>query len=428
MKSTVRFQTLSDWLSWQETLHPNAIDMGLERVQAVLERLKLAVPPYRVLTIGGTNGKGSCVAFVAAILSAQGYRVGAYTSPHLVRYNERVSVSGKQVEDAEFCDAFARIDAARGDISLTYFEFGTLAALDIFQRHRVEVAVLEVGMGGRLDAVNAVEPDGALVASVGLDHQEWLGNDRDSIGFEKAGIYRGHRPAICGDRQPPPRLIEVARQKGAELLILGRDFDWSSSGREWSWQSGTQRIADLPSPALQGRIQYDNAASAIALLQAVPALKVSGEAMRRGVASATLPARFERIRRNAELVFDVAHNPDAAGVLAANLEANPVTGKTLAVLGMFRDKAVESVAMRLAPQVDRWFLAALAGPRGQTAAQLAARVTKAVPQAVLSQHGNVNGAFDAACAQAGEGDRIVVCGSFQTVSEVLQHGGANGLT
>ncbi|MGH8373115.1 MAG: bifunctional tetrahydrofolate synthase/dihydrofolate synthase [Gammaproteobacteria bacterium] len=420
-KTEPRFATLPDWLRWQERLHPNAIDMGLERVQRVLERLQLAQPPFRVLTVGGTNGKGSCVVFLEAILRAQGYKVGAYTSPHLLRYNERVRVDGMEAEDQEFCDAFQRIDAARGDISLTYFEFGTLAAFDIFRNHEVDIAVLEVGMGGRLDAVNAVEPDGALVASVGLDHQEWLGNDRDSIGYEKAGIYRRGRPAICGDRNPPARLIETAAQRGADLQVLGQEFDWADATSGWRWHGGMTVLDDLPEPSLPGRIQLNNASSVIALLQALPEMGVGSEAIRAGLISASLPARFQRVPGTVEMIFDVAHNPDAARVLAENLAAVSVNGRTLAVFGMFRDKAAETVASVLAPYVDEWFIGGLEGSRGQTAAALAARVRTAVPGTIISEHTDVVAACDAAWARARAGDRILVCGSFQTVSAGLQH-------
>ncbi|HEX5340433.1 MAG TPA: bifunctional tetrahydrofolate synthase/dihydrofolate synthase [Gammaproteobacteria bacterium] len=421
IQSEPRFTTLADWLRWQEQLHPNAIDMGLERVQRVLAAMQLMQPGFRVLTVGGTNGKGSCVAFLEAILRAQGYRVGAYTSPHLLCYNERVRVDGKDATDAEFCDAFARIDAARADTSLTYFEFATLAALDIFNRHGIDIAVLEVGMGGRLDAVNVLEPEGALVASVGLDHQEWLGNDRDSIGFEKAGIYRSARPAICGDRDPPARLLAAARQRGADLRVLGRDFDWHETGATWKWHMGDDALGDLPQPALPGRIQYDNAAGAITLLRMLPQIEVGAGAIRAGLENAQTMARFQRVPGSVETVFDVAHNPDAARVLAANLVAAPVTGRTFAVIGMFRDKAVEAVTAALASQIYAWFAGGLEGPRGQSAAALVARIRAAALAVAASEYANVTDAYQAACAQARSGDRIVVCGSFQTVAAVLRH-------
>jgi dihydrofolate synthase / folylpolyglutamate synthase len=418
--STVK-TTLDDWLRWQEQLHPNPIDLGLERVKLVLKAMGLDPPPYRVLTIGGTNGKGSCVAFLDAMLRAQRYKVGAYTSPHLLRYNERVCIQGIEATDAELCAAFECVDRSRGDISLTYFEFGTLAALEIFRRHGIEIALLEVGMGGRLDAVNAVDPLGALVVSIGLDHQEWLGSDRDSIGYEKAGIYRCRRPAVCGDRKPPLRLLETARQLGADLQILGVDFDWQASSEGWHWRGPGMCMQNLPLPAFQGLIQLDNAASCIALLQAVKVwLPVDEKALRTGLESAAIRARFEQQAGDISWVLDVAHNPDAARVLAAGLAANPVKGKTLAVLGMLRDKSAEEVAHVLASEIDAWFVCGLDGARGQAAADLAHRIQAAIPGAVPLEHPSVADACRAARVAALPGDRIVVFGSFQTVSAVLR--------
>lgn len=418
----MRFSTLADWLRWQEQLHPNPIDLGLERVRRVLESMHLEQPPFKVLTVGGTNGKGSCVAFLDAVLRAQGYKVGAYTSPHLLRYNERICVGGAEATDGELCEAFQRVDAGRGEVSLTYFEFGTLAALDIFRARSIDIAVLEVGMGGRLDAVNTLDPVGALVASVGLDHQEWLGPDRDSIGFEKAGIYRRARPAICGDRDPPARLLEAACHIGADLQVLGREFDWRETATGWTWQSGAQSIENLPPPALPGRVQYDNAASVLALLQAVRAtLEVSEAAVREGLQQARIAARFERHPGKVDLIFDVAHNPDAARVLAANLAATRSRGSTLAVVGMFRDKAAEEVARALVLSVNQWFVGGLGGPRGQSAAELGTRIRSAIPGVRIEESGSVTEAFRAARSAAVPGDRIVIFGSFQTVATVLRN-------
>ena len=417
----MRFHTLPEWLRWQESMHPNAIDLGLERVRQVLAAMHLEQPAYRVLTVGGTNGKGSCVAFLDAMLRSQGYAVGAYTSPHLLRYNERVCVQGREVTDAELVEAFARVDAARGAVSLTYFEFGTLAAFEIFRQRGIQVAVLEVGMGGRLDAVNVLEPEGALVASVALDHQEWLGDDRNSIGFEKAGIYRSGRPAICGDRDSPARLLDSARRLGADLQVLGRDYDWQEAGNCWDWHGPRSRLQQLPYPAMPGMVQLDNAASCVALLQAVSAsLPVEAAAIRAGLNSARIPARFEYWRGDVSWVLDVAHNPAAAAVLAANLKASPAHGRTLAVVGMLRDKAVEEVVTLLAPHVDSWYAAGLEGVRGQTAAELARRMQDALPAARLTACGDVNAACRAARSAARSGDRILVFGSFLTVGAVLR--------
>ena len=417
----MRFDNLQAWLAWQEQLHPNPIDLGLERVKRVLETLDLTVPPFRILTVGGTNGKGSSVAFAEAMLRAGGYRVGAHTSPHILRYNERVRVEGKEVSDRELCDSFARIDAARSDLSLTYFEFGFLATIDIFAVRGVDVAVLEVGLGGRLDAVNAVDPDAALVASVGLDHQDWLGPDRESIGLEKAGIYRRGRPALCGDRNPPASLLEHAGSIAAQLQVLGQDFDWRADGERWTWRGRGETLHNLPRPALPGRIQYDNAATVIAALRTLDGvLPLTESAIHAGLKGAEISARFQRVAGEVECVFDVAHNPDAARVLAENLQAYPVKGRTYGIMGMFRDKAAEEVARALAPHLDRWYLGDTEGPRGQSAAELAARVHEAVPRADTEEYATVMAAFAAARREAAPGDRLVIFGSFQTVAAVLK--------
>ena len=417
----MRFTTLQEWLSWQEQLHPNPIDLGLERAKQVLATLGLAKPPYRMLTVGGTNGKGSSVAFAEAMLRAGGYRVGAYTSPHLLRYNERIRVEGEEVSDAELCASFTRIDAARGTMSLTYFEFGTLAAFDILAQRGVEVAVLEVGLGGRLDAVNAVDPDAALVVSVGLDHQDWLGPDRESIGYEKAGIYRRGRPAIYGDRDPPASLLQHAGSVGAGLQLLGRDFDWRDQGERWIWRGRGSELRDLPRPTLPGRIQYDNASAVIAALKSLAdRLPLGEEAIRDGLLNAAVPARFQRVPGEVECIFDVAHNPDAARVLADNLKAAPSSGLTYGVMGMFRDKAAEEVAQALASRLDRWYLGGIEGARGQSARDLGRRVRQAVPGAATGEYPSVAAAYAAARRDARSGDRLVIFGSFQTVAAVLK--------
>jgi dihydrofolate synthase/folylpolyglutamate synthase len=417
----MRFSTLNEWLSWQEQLYPQVIDLGLHRVQALLKALDLDRPNFPILTIGGTNGKGSSVSFAEAMLQAAGHKVGAYVSPHLLRYNERVRVGGVDVSDAEFCESFARIDAARGDLRVTYFEFGTLAAIDILTRSRVSAAVLEVGLGGRLDAVNALDADVALISSIGLDHQDWLGPDRESIGREKVGIFRTGRPAICGDRQPPVSLVGHATEIGARLQLLGRDFERHMQGDTWTWKGGGVEIGGLPAPALPGHIQYDNAAGVIAALQSDPRLKVPEATIRRGLREARIPARFQRVSGPVETVFDVSHNPDAARVLADNLLAYPAEGRTFAVMGMFKDKAVEEVAGALQGRFHHWYLGGLEGARGQDGAALALRVRKALSDASLTEFPSVDAAYTAAASAARPGDRIVVFGSFQTVAAILKH-------
>jgi len=414
----MRFTALDDWLNWQETLHPRAIDLGLERVRAVLARLQPAPPPHVVITVGGTNGKGSCVALLEAILRAAGHRVGAYTSPHLLRYNERIRVDGADADDATICRAFARIDAARGERSLSYFEFGTLAALDIFRDAGLDVAVLEVGLGGRLDAVNAVDADAALVVSVGIDHTDWLGPDRDSIGREKAGIYRPGRPAICADPDPPPRLLHHARQLGARLLRVGLDYDFARTGQTWRWWAGDSRLDGLPLPALSGRHQIGNAAAALAALHGLrDRLPIVAAAVHAGLAQVRLPGRFQVFPGAVEWILDVAHNPHAAAVLADNLRERPCAGQTSAIVGLLADKDAEGVIRAMAGIVDAWYPVTLAGPRGRAGAELADILRSAGARATAQE--DVREACRSALTAARPGDRIVVFGSFHAVAPAL---------
>lgn len=414
----MRFATLDDWLSWQETLHPRAIDLGLERVRAVLRRLQPDPLPHVTITVGGTNGKGSCVALLEAILRAAGYRVGAYTSPHLLRYNERIRVDGAEVDDASICRAFARIDAARGDRSLTYFEFGTLAALELFRDAAVDVAVLEVGLGGRLDAVNTVDADAALVVSIDIDHVEWLGPDRDSIGYEKAGIYRPGRPAICADPDPPARLLDHTRNLGAKLWQIGRDYDFARTGQTWRWWSADAKFDELPPPALTGEHQFDNAAAALAtLLSLRHRLSIQPDAIRAGLSEARLSGRFQIISGPVEWVLDVAHNPRAAAVLANNLRGRPRFGRTLAIIGLLADKDANGVIQTLVGIVDEWYAITLAGPRGRAGADLVALLRTAGARATACD--DAINACRAARQAACPGDRIVVLGSFHVVAPVL---------
>ncbi len=415
----MRFTTLDEWLRWQETLHPKAIELGLERVRIVLRRLQPEAPPFAVITVGGTNGKGSCVALLDAILRAAGYRVGAYASPHLLRYNERIRIDGAETDDEALCQAFARIDAARGDISLTYFEFGTLAALERFREAGVEIAVLEVGLGGRLDAVNVVDADAALVASIALDHTDWLGPDRDSIGYEKAGIYRPGRPAVCADPDPPPRLLEHARAIGARLLRVGHDYDFGRAGATWRWRSDEAQFDGLPPPMLAGEHQLSNAAAALMALTSLrDRLPVDAVAIRAGLARAWLPGRFQVIPGPVEWILDVAHNPAAAAVLADHLRRRACAGRTWAIMGLLADKDADGVIQALASVVDEWRPVTLAGARGRTGADLAARLRSTDIRAI-APHDDIASACQAARAGADAGDRIVVLGSFHVVAPVL---------
>ncbi len=407
---------LAAWLAWQERLHPVEIDLGLERVRVVLAAMELADPPFRIITVGGTNGKGTCVAVLAALALADGLITGAYTSPHLSRYNERVRVGGVAASDAELVAAFEAIEVARGQTSLSYFEFGTLAALEIFRRRGVELAVLEVGLGGRLDAVNAVDPAVAVVTSVGLDHLEWLGPDRDSIGREKGGIFRRGRPAIIGDRDPPDSLLQAA---GADALRLGRDFDWREDGPGWCWHAAALTVPGLPRGPLQAPALLDNAACALAAFNALRPLADAPHLPARALGRVHLAGRLQRVPGAVEWWLDVAHNPDGARVLAGALGAAPCAGRTLVVLGMLADKDVAAFATALEPCVDAWITAALPPPRGLAAAALAERLAPQV-HAPIEQAASAVAACALARAAAQPGDRVVVCGSFHVVGPALE--------
>lgn len=407
---------LAAWLAWQERLHPKEIELGLERVHAVLAQMSLSRPPFRIATVGGTNGKGSCVATLEALGLEAGLVTGAYTSPHLLRYNERIRVGGRDATDAELVDAFEAVEAGRGTTSLSYFEFGTVAALEIFRRRGVELAVLEVGLGGRLDAVNAVDPEVAVVTSVGLDHVEWLGPDRESIGREKGGIFRRGRPAVIGDRDPPATLLLAA---GNDALRLGQDFDWHEDGPGWRWHCGTLDLPHLPRGPLGAPALLDNAACAIAAFDALHSLRGQPELPVRALGRMHLVGRLQRVPGEVEWWLDVAHNPDGAAVLAGALSAAPVTGKTYAVLGMLADKDAAAVATALDPCIDHWILASLPPPRGLDAAALAERIAPRVGAPVATAL-SVAQACEAARGAARPGDRVVVCGSFHAVGPALE--------
>jgi dihydrofolate synthase/folylpolyglutamate synthase len=418
MNPRPRFESLHQWLGWQETLHPSSIDLGLERVGRVADRLRCRVPAQLVISVAGTNGKGSALAMLEAVLLAAGYRVGCYSSPHLLRYNERLRLQGEQVSDAIFVEAFERVDRARGDESLTYFEFGTLAALDIMCRNELDVALLEVGLGGRLDAVNIVDADAALLTSIGIDHTDWLGADRESIGREKAGIFRASKPAVCGDANPPGSVAAEARRIGAEWRCRGTDFGFEDAGDHWHWHAGKRRYRDLPRPALPGTHQLANAAAVLMVLAMVQErLPVTRQAIETGLQAVQLPGRIQIIPGEVEQVLDVAHNAQAAQVLADTLDRMPVAAKTHAVIGMMRDKDAASFVRALAPAVSDWYPVGLRTDRASTADQLRARIESvAAIERIRVCHSPAD-ALLLLRREALSGDRIVVCGSFYTVSE-----------
>ena len=419
----MRFDTLADWLAWQQVTHPVAIDPGLDRVGEVWRRLALA-RPRTVLSVGGTNGKGSVSATLDAMLRAAGYDVGLFTSPHLVRYNERIRIGGRDVSDAAIATAFARIDEARGDVSLTFFEWNTLAALVLFARERVDVAVLEVGMGGRLDAVNLADADVAAVVSIGLDHREWLGDTVEAIGAEKAGIFRPGRPAIFGAREMPHSIALAAEASGARLRRFGRDFDYVERADGWDYVGVGSRRRELSLPVLEGSAQLANAATALAMLEgAEPAIFVPDEAVRAGLRNVRLPGRFQVIAGAPEWILDVAHNPDAARVLATSVAARPARGRTIAVCGILGDKDIEAIVAPLSGRVATWIAVALPGPRALAAAELGRRIAAVTGGAVTSAD-SVSEGVRLALLAATPADRILAFGSFLTVGPALELLGA----
>jgi len=415
-------RTLPDWLAFIERQHPHAIAMGLERVREVVARMGLGKPAPHVVTVAGTNGKGSTVAFVEAIARAQGLRVGAYTSPHLLRYNERVRIDGHDVGDAALVEGFEAVEAARGDTPLTYFEYGTLCALWLFARAGLDLAVLEVGLGGRLDAVNIVDADAAIVTTVGLDHQDWLGGDIEAIGFEKAGIARGFKPLVLGDDDPPASVLRHAYAIGAPAWRIANDFFAEPvDAGHWRWREvGYEIVLPLPMQAQGAPAQLRNAACAIAALRALD-LPLEEEALARGVADAAVAGRLQRFERDGvEIVVDVGHNPQAAAALADWLHSQPKR-RTVAVYAALADKDAAGVVAALADEVDGWLLAGSldAGPRGSDAATLAQRL--AGTAAAAGCHADVAGALTAALARAAPDGRVLAFGSFHAAAEALRY-------
>ena len=420
--------SLNDWLAHCERLHPKNIDMGLERVRVVAELLAVRFD-CPVITVAGTNGKGSTCAMLEAILTQAGYRTGLYTSPHLVHFEERLRLNGQVVDAGQLVAAFERVEQARCQAqpptSLTYFEFSTLAILDVMVRARLDVVILEVGLGGRLDAVNIIDPDCAIITSVDLDHMEFLGPDRESIGFEKAGIMRTGRPVIVSDPVPPQSVLEHAKKIGADLWRLGVDFNFSGDQQQWAWAGRGRRYAGLAYPALRGANQLVNASGVLAALAAVrERLPVTAQAVRNGLAMVELPGRFQIVPGQPTLVLDVAHNPHAVAALAANLDAMGYFATTHAVFGAMADKDLAPMLQRINPIIDRWYFTDLPTARAQTALRLADQwrslnTRKDTSAQVFSDPLQ---ALQAAVLAADPADRIVVFGSFYTVGGVLKHG------
>lgn len=416
-----RFSSLEEWLRWQESLHATEIELGLERVRQVADSLGLLRPPYAVVSVAGTNGKGSSVAMLDSILRCAGYRVGCYTSPHLIRYNERIRIDGMEAGDVALCRAFERIDHARGDISLTYFEFGTLAALELCREAEVDVAVMEVGLGGRLDAVNILDADAALVTSIDLDHQNFLGDTRDLIALEKAGIYRGGHPAVCSDPQPPQSLRDHAAGIGARLSVYEQQFHVQRQSESWSWHTAGKQWSDLPYPNPFNTCQVQNAAGVLMVLDTLRERFPAGvEAIRRGLAEFRLNGRFQVIPGEYQYVLDVAHNAQAARMLLENLRHLPCDGQTHVVVGMLKDKDRQGVFTVLDAVADSWHAISLTNSRGTAASVLRAELEALPASGIVYSHETMAEALASVRAMAQAGDRILVTGSFLTVGAALK--------
>jgi dihydrofolate synthase/folylpolyglutamate synthase len=414
-------RSLEDWLRIQETVHGQGIDLGLARVRAVAGRLGLLPFGPRTIIVAGTNGKGSTVACLEAMLVSLGHRVGAFTSPHLLRYNERIRVGGAEASDSELIAAFAAIDAARGDTTLTFFEYNALAALYVFRQQQVQVAVLEVGLGGRLDAVNIVDAEAAIVCSIGLDHADWLGTDIEVIGREKAGVFRGGAIAVIADAAMTPSVEAEARRLGARTVVGGRDYNWAAAAADptlWSFSSTALTLDGLPQPALPGRKQMANAAAAIAVLQAMQLLRAADQpAVAQAMRCLRLAGRLQIVPGPVEWILDVAHNEPAARVLAQHLRDRPCAGRTRCVIAILGDKDAAGVAAALDGAIDAWVICGIDAPRGLSAAELARR---SPVFSGASMAADIVAGMHAAAARSAPGDRIVVCGSFLAVAPAMQ--------
>lgn len=417
-------KTLYDWLDYLDQLHPKEIDMGLERVARMRDALELN-PEFPIIIVGGTNGKGSVCAMLESIVHCAGYQVGCYTSPHLLRYNERIRINQHEVTDEALCKAFSLVESARveANVTLTYFEFGTLAAMLLFIQAKVDVAVLEVGLGGRLDAVNVFDADCAVLTSIGLDHMDYLGSTREAIGHEKIGIFRSGRPAICGESDIPEHLYPLMAATGADLYYFSKDFHYSADARQWRYTGIQERTHNLPLPALRGEFQLQNASVAFAAIEALQDhLPVSMNAIRQGLVETTLPGRFQIISAHPTVILDVAHNPDAARKLAANLEKMPIRGRSFAVIAMLKDKDIVGTVQELKNNINYWLVAALNTARGASCTEILDALKQAgvTDDRIIGTFSNVSEAYASARERVSDNDRICVFGSFYTIGPVLE--------
>lgn len=421
-QEAMKFNNLQKWLEWQEELHFTAIELGLDRCTAVAGNMGLLNPDFIVISVAGTNGKGSSVTMMDSIFRNSGYKTGCYTSPHLIRYNERIKLDGDEVTDEMLCESFSRIDRARGDISLTYFEFGTLAALDIFHNTDIDVALLEVGLGGRLDAVNCIDADVALISSIDLDHMQWLGTNRESIAHEKAGIFRGNKPAVCSDPHPPVTVLEYAEAIGATLYIPGRDFNYRLSDDNWSWQWDSVVYENLPRPDQYNSCQIQNAAGVLMVLNTLKSrLPVDDRAIEKGLEDFSLAGRFQMLSEGTQTILDVAHNNQSAKMLVHNLKQFPNSGKTHIIIGMLKDKDRKSVLGELIEIADYWHTVTISNPRGSDSETIKNELLELGVNVPISENDTVADAFLKLQDETGIHDRIVVTGSFLTVGDAMKH-------
>jgi len=411
--------SLSDWLRRQESLNPRAIDLGLDRLRLVANRLEIKPPAGCVFTIGGTNGKGSSAKFLEKLMTACGRSTAVYSSPHLVHYNERIRVNGIAASDSGLIDTFEVIESARQDVPLTFFEYGTLAALLTFSRAQPDVWILEIGLGGRLDAVNLIDPDYSLITTVAHDHQEWLGDTLEEIAAEKAGIMRSTVPAFYGDRPTPVSIVKKARELGTKLYQLGRDFDYQLSVGRWSWHGESQALTDLSYPIIADGAQMRNISLVLAAVEAHDASLLTPTAVNRALQSELPAGRFQVIQREHQWILDVAHNPQAAGILCDRLELIGAAPETTAVVSLLAEKQVEKFIAELAGQVDRWIVCAVDDPRAGNVEDLSAQIEVATGRAAILGDG-VENSLAMAEQITGDGGRILVCGSFRIVGPALE--------
>ncbi len=418
-----RFDNLSDWLCWQEGFHPRSIDLGLDRAASVYQALNPQGIKPRTIIVAGTNGKGSCIAYLEAIYRAQGYRVGSYTSPHILKYNERIRIDAQPVSDQTICQAFERIDEQRNGVSLSYFEFGTLAALDIFWRADLDIQLLEVGLGGRLDAVNIIDSDVSIITSICIDHIDWLGETREAIGYEKAGIFREDTPAVIGDIDPPQTLLQQAEEKNTPLNRINQEFAFQTVEQSWDWHCSGHKQRDylaLPAPALKGLHQYRNAASVImAITEMEDLLAVDEQSIRQGLNSTELPGRFQLIAGEIPVLLDVAHNTQAVTSLVDYLQGDFSGRKIHAVFAMMKDKDIHGVIEIIKPLITDWFIAPLENPRTASKEMMQDCFQQSAVSTVDFEFEDFSAALKAAERKAETGDLILVFGSFFLVAEYL---------